>query len=98
LLWRTKRTDAYGGGLENRAKFVIDLLTSIRRQVGDRIALEYRVSADEIVPGGMYEEETIEFIKMIQDKIGLIHVSVGVIGDPRCTTRILRATYAELSS
>ena len=52
-----KRTDAYGGSLANRAKFVIEILTAIRRRVGNRLALEYRVSADEIVPEGMHEEE-----------------------------------------
>ena len=92
--YSNKRTDAYGGSPENRAKFVIELLTAIRRRVGNRLALEYRVSADEIVPEGMHEEETIEFLKLIQDKIDLINVSVGVIGDPRCTTRIIRATYS----
>jgi len=89
-----KRTDAYGGSLENRARFVMELLTAIRRRIGDKLALEYRVSADEMIPEGMHEEETIEFLKMIQDKIDLIHVSIGVIGDPRCTTRIIRSTYS----
>jgi 2,4-dienoyl-CoA reductase-like NADH-dependent reductase (Old Yellow Enzyme family) len=92
--YSNKRTDAYGGSLEKRAKFVIEILTAIRRRVGNKLALEYRVSADEIVPEGMHEEETIEFLKMIQDKIDLIHVSVGMIGDPRCTTRIIRAAYS----
>jgi 2,4-dienoyl-CoA reductase-like NADH-dependent reductase (Old Yellow Enzyme family)/thioredoxin reductase len=89
-----KRTDAYGGSLENRAKFVIELLSAIRKRIGNGLALEYRVSADEMIPEGMHEEETIEFLKMIQDKIDLIHVSVGMIGDPRCTTRIIRSTYS----
>jgi 2,4-dienoyl-CoA reductase-like NADH-dependent reductase (Old Yellow Enzyme family)/thioredoxin reductase len=89
-----KRADAYGGGLENRARFVIELLSAIRKRIGNGLALEYRISADEMIPEGMHEEETIEFLKMIQDKIDLIHVSVGVIGDPRCTTRIIRSTYS----
>ncbi|HUT71495.1 MAG TPA: FAD-dependent oxidoreductase [Desulfatiglandales bacterium] len=92
--YSNKRTDAYGGSLENRAKFVVELLTAIRRRVGNRLALEYRVSVDEIVPEGMHEEETIEFLKMIEDKVDLIHASVGVVGDPRCTTRIIRPTYS----
>jgi 2,4-dienoyl-CoA reductase-like NADH-dependent reductase (Old Yellow Enzyme family)/thioredoxin reductase len=92
--YSNKRTDAYGGSLEKRARFVIEILNAIRRRVGDKLALEYRVSADEIVPEGMHEEETIEFLKMIQDKIDLINVSVGMIGDPRCTTRIIRAAYS----
>jgi 2,4-dienoyl-CoA reductase-like NADH-dependent reductase (Old Yellow Enzyme family)/NADPH-dependent 2,4-dienoyl-CoA reductase/sulfur reductase-like enzyme len=92
--YSNKRTDAYGGSLENRSKFVIELLTAIRRRIGNRLALEYRVSADEMIPEGMHEEETIEFLKMIQDKVDLVHVSVGVIGDPRCTTRTIGSTYS----
>lgn len=92
--YSNKRKDAYGGSPENRAKFVVDLLTAIRRRVGNRLALEYRVSVDEIIPEGMHEEETIEFLKMIEDKVDLIHASVGLIGDPRCTTRIIQPIYS----
>jgi 2,4-dienoyl-CoA reductase-like NADH-dependent reductase (Old Yellow Enzyme family)/NADPH-dependent 2,4-dienoyl-CoA reductase/sulfur reductase-like enzyme len=84
-----KRTDNYGGSLENRARFVIELLTAIRSQVGDRLSLEYRVSADEFVPGGMDEAETINFLKLIRDKIDLINVSVGgMIAEPRYITHM----------
>ena len=88
-----KRTDNYGGSLENRARFVIEVLTAVRRKVGNKLTLDYRISGDELVPEGMHEEETIEFIKMIQDKIDLIHVSVGVITDPRYIHHHLQPTY-----
>ena len=77
-----KRSDAYGGSLENRARFALEVLTEIRRRVGSKLAIEYRISANELVPGGMQEDETIEFVKMIQDKIDLLHVSSGIMGDP----------------
>jgi 2,4-dienoyl-CoA reductase-like NADH-dependent reductase (Old Yellow Enzyme family)/NADPH-dependent 2,4-dienoyl-CoA reductase/sulfur reductase-like enzyme len=78
-----QRTDEYGGSLENRARFAIELLTEVRRRVGDKLAIEYRISAEELAPGGMKIDETIEFIKLIQDKIDLIHVSTGVVGEPK---------------
>ena len=81
--YSNKRTDAYGGSLENRARFVIEVLTAIRSRVGNRLTIEYRISGDELVPGGMHLDETIEFIKMIQDKIDLINVSVSLMTDPR---------------
>jgi 2,4-dienoyl-CoA reductase-like NADH-dependent reductase (Old Yellow Enzyme family)/NADPH-dependent 2,4-dienoyl-CoA reductase/sulfur reductase-like enzyme len=92
--YSNKRTDAYGGSLENRAKFILELLTAIRRRVGNGLALEYRISVDEEIPEGMHEKETIEFLKLIEDKVDLIHASVGVIGDPRCTTRVIQPTYS----
>jgi len=88
-----KRTDSYGGSLENRAKFVVELLTEIRRRVGNKLAIEYRISATEKVPGGMMEDDTIEFVKLIQDKIDLLHVSSGVLSDPAASQNMIQTTY-----
>ena len=49
-----------------RAKFALEVLSAIRGKVGDKLAIEYRISANELVEGGMGEAETIEFAKMIQ--------------------------------
>ncbi|MBW2065120.1 MAG: FAD-dependent oxidoreductase [Deltaproteobacteria bacterium] len=92
--YSNKRTDNYGGSLENRARFVQEVLSAIRGAVGDRLALEYRVSADEIVPGGMHVEETIEFLKLIRDKIDLVNVSLGgMIAGPRYIAHMAQPTY-----
>jgi len=74
-----KRMDEYGGSLENRARFAIDLLTAIRERVGNGITIEYRLSGEEMVEGGTTLEETIAFAKLIQDKVDLIHVSRGLL-------------------
>ncbi|NTV90468.1 MAG: FAD-binding protein, partial [Clostridiales bacterium] len=73
-----KRTDKWGGSLENRARFALLVLDRIRKEVGNDFVIEYRVSGDERVEGGMHLEETIEFCKMIQDKVDLIHVTSGI--------------------
>jgi 2,4-dienoyl-CoA reductase-like NADH-dependent reductase (Old Yellow Enzyme family)/NADPH-dependent 2,4-dienoyl-CoA reductase/sulfur reductase-like enzyme len=91
--YSNKRTDSYGGSLENRAKFPLEVLTTVRKKVGNKVALEYRISASELVPEGMHVEETIEFIKMIQDKIDLIHVSVGLLTDPITVPHMIQPTY-----
>ncbi|MBN1320988.1 MAG: FAD-dependent oxidoreductase, partial [Thermoleophilia bacterium] len=88
-----RRNDKYGGSLENRARFAIEVLDGIRRKVGDRLALEYRVSADEIAADGMHEDETIEFLRLIQDRIDLVHASLGTLSDPRCITHMAQPTY-----
>lgn len=72
------RTDAYGGSLENRARFPMMVLDRIRERVGDDFLIEYRVSGDERTPGGLKVEETAEFCRMIQDKVDLIHVTSGL--------------------
>jgi len=88
-----RRNDKYGGSLENRARFVIELLDDIRKRVGNRLAIEYRVSGSELDPQGLQEEDVIEFLKMIQDKIDLVNVSVGLISDPKYITHFAQPTY-----
>ena len=44
------RTDAYGGGFKKRARFATEVLEAIRDKVGDRLAIEYRISADDWCP------------------------------------------------
>jgi 2,4-dienoyl-CoA reductase-like NADH-dependent reductase (Old Yellow Enzyme family)/NADPH-dependent 2,4-dienoyl-CoA reductase/sulfur reductase-like enzyme len=91
--YTNKRTDRYGGSLQNRARFAIEVLDAVRKKVGDKLAIEYRISADELVPEGMHEEEAIEFAKMIQDKIDLLHVSVGLLTNPITIPRMIQPTY-----
>lgn len=87
------RTDEYGGSFENRARFALEILDAIRSRVGNKLAIEYRISADELVPEGVHEEETIRFVKLIEDKIDLLHVSAGLLSDPSTATRMIQPTY-----
>ena len=51
------RTDEYGGSLENRARFTIEVLDRVRELCGEDFVIEARISADEIIPGGMHYDE-----------------------------------------
>ena len=87
------RTDNYGGSLKNRARFAIEVLDAIRAEVGRDFAIEYRISADELTEGGMKPEETIEFVKMIEDKIDLLHVSAGMCSSDRTMRYMIQPMY-----
>jgi 2,4-dienoyl-CoA reductase-like NADH-dependent reductase (Old Yellow Enzyme family)/thioredoxin reductase len=76
-----KRTDNYGGSLENRARFAMEVLDRVREACGDHFVIEYRISADEVHPKGMHFTETLEFINLIQHKIDILHVSAGLHGE-----------------
>lgn len=76
-----KRTDEYGGSLENRARFAIEVLDRVRELCGHDFVIEYRISADEVHPEGMHFPETLKFIELIQDKIDILHVSAGLHGE-----------------
>jgi 2,4-dienoyl-CoA reductase-like NADH-dependent reductase (Old Yellow Enzyme family)/thioredoxin reductase len=77
------RTDNYGGSLENRMRFGIELLEGIRKRVGDKIAIEFRISGDELMPEGTHLDETIKFLKVIQQYIDSVVVSRGLVVDRR---------------
>lgn len=90
--YSNKRTDKYGGSLENRARFPREVLTAIKERCPD-LTIEYRISADELVEGGMKPDEVIEFVKLIEDKIDLLHVSVGWLSEDRTLPRMIQPTY-----
>lgn len=72
------RTDEYGGNPENRARFCIEVINAVRDTVGPDFPIEYRISGDEhLGENGMKIEEVVEFCKMIEDKVEIIHVSAG---------------------
>jgi 2,4-dienoyl-CoA reductase-like NADH-dependent reductase (Old Yellow Enzyme family)/NADPH-dependent 2,4-dienoyl-CoA reductase/sulfur reductase-like enzyme len=73
-----KRGDQYGGSRENRARFPMMVIDRIRNAVGDDFLIEYRVSGEELVEGGLTIDDTIEFAKLIEKKVDMIHVSVGI--------------------
>lgn len=54
------RTDAYGGSLDNRLRLAIEVLTAIRRAVGESFVVGARVTGDELVEGGLGAAEMQE--------------------------------------
>jgi len=52
------RTDNYGGSLENRARLLLEIVESVRKEIGDEMPLMVRFSATDYVPGGWDQEQT----------------------------------------
>ena len=73
------RTDEYGGSEENRSRFALELLDAVRAVIGDKMLIEYRISAEEVLPGTTTLAETLRFAQRIQDKIDILHVSRGLL-------------------
>lgn len=69
------RTDQYGGSLENKARFPLMVIDRIRQKCGRKLLIEIRLSADETVPGGITPKETVEFAKLLDGMVDIIHVS-----------------------
>lgn len=76
------RTDEYGGSLENRMRYPLEILKAVRDAVGPGTLIEIRLSAQEEVPGGMMIDEVVEFAKAAQAYADIINLSRGSIFFP----------------
>ena len=73
-----QRTDRYGGPLENRARFGLEVLAAVREVAGEDYPIGYRISASEYVEGGLEVEESAAFCVMLADAgIDLVDVAGG---------------------
>lgn len=70
------RADQWGGSLENRARFPLSVVKAVRAAIGDAV-ISYRISALELVEGGLTQEETIWLAKEVE-KAGADCLSTGI--------------------
>jgi len=71
------REDEYGGSLENRARFALEVVDAVRAQVGPDFPILYRLSVEEPYEGGLSLEDGLAFCEMLQDKVQALDVSAG---------------------
>ncbi len=74
-----RRNDVYGGSLENRLRFTYEVIDAVREAVGPDYTLGIRLTADEMIPGGLRLEDTQEIASFLEQtgKIDYINLSVG---------------------
>ncbi len=94
-----KRTDEYGcTSFQNRCRFANELLDSVREAVGPNVAIDYRISGDELTPGGVDVEQAVMFAKEIQDKLDIIHVSAGNLYHPVSLSYMIQSSYLPMAT
>jgi len=72
------RTDEYGGSFENRIRFPLEVLRVVKESVD--LPIIVRISADEMVPGGIRLPEMMAFSKILEENgVEAIHVSAGTV-------------------
>lgn len=82
-----KRTDKYGGNVENRSRFLIEIIREIKKVWPDDKVLALRVSARDYVVGGNTRVEMSQIIDLVkQEGIDLVNVSTGAIVPARINT------------
>jgi 2,4-dienoyl-CoA reductase (NADPH2) len=79
------RKDEYGGSLENRARFGLEVVRAIRAEVGDDFCLGYKISVEERLnellpwlPRGNKVEESLQMCRWLQEAgVDYLHISAG---------------------
>jgi 2,4-dienoyl-CoA reductase-like NADH-dependent reductase (Old Yellow Enzyme family) len=61
-----RRTDEWGGSLENRARFPRQVVRAVRDAVGDRVAVTAKLNMTDGVTGGWWLDESIELARMLE--------------------------------
>jgi NADPH2 dehydrogenase len=84
-----KRTDEYGGSLENRMRFPLLVVEKVRERIDGRLLL-YRLGADDLAPNGITIEDSIVFAKVLEQAgVDIINVSGGMCGaEPKQLRRL----------
>jgi len=58
-----KRTDKYGGSLENRLRYPLELIQLVKKRVGEKMIVGMRIAGDDFVPGSNSYKESAIFAK-----------------------------------
>jgi 2,4-dienoyl-CoA reductase-like NADH-dependent reductase (Old Yellow Enzyme family)/thioredoxin reductase len=72
------RTDEYGGSLENRSRFPLQILRAVREAVGPGFPVDMRISAVEWMENSISFSDTLAFIQQAQQYIDTVQISAGV--------------------
>jgi len=75
-----RRRDSYGGSLENRMRFPLEVVERVKKIVGDKLLL-YRLGADDLDPAGTQIEDSQKFaVRLEEAGVDIIDVSGGLGG------------------
>jgi 2,4-dienoyl-CoA reductase-like NADH-dependent reductase (Old Yellow Enzyme family) len=71
-----RRTDEYGGSVENRRRFPLEVVDAVRSRVGADFPIIYRITSEEFLPDGLMLGDTVEFSKvLVEHGVDAINVS-----------------------
>lgn len=76
-----KREDKYGGSLENRTRFLKEVILAVKEVWPEEKPIFLRVSADDYAQGGIDKKEMVKIINEVKHNIDIVHVSSGGLID-----------------
>src|SRR6266446_4576301 len=90
-----QRSDEYGGSLDNRLRFGLEVLTEIRQQVGGDFVVGARISGDERTPGGLTARDMAAIARRLAES-GLVDF-LSIIGGGAHTYALQAAVVPNMS-
>ncbi|MFC6585101.1 NAD-binding protein [Sulfitobacter aestuariivivens] len=95
--YRNRRTDHYGGSLENRARLLREVLEDTRDAVGDTCAIALRFSVDELMgaDGMTSDGEGRDLVEMLAEVPDLWDVNISGWENDSATSRFKASGYQE---
>jgi 2,4-dienoyl-CoA reductase-like NADH-dependent reductase (Old Yellow Enzyme family) len=78
------RKDAWGGSLENRARFLLEVVRAVRKAVGADFPVALKLNSDDFRKGGFSNDECVEVVRWLNDEsLDLLELSGGTYEQPR---------------
>jgi 2,4-dienoyl-CoA reductase-like NADH-dependent reductase (Old Yellow Enzyme family) len=78
------RSDQWGGSLENRARFLLEVVKATRAAVGSQIAVTVKLNSADFQRGGFAFEDSLQVARWLEDAgVDLIEISGGTYEQPR---------------
>lgn len=90
-----RREDDYGGSLENRARFLRDVLAAVRRRTGGGMAVGLRISGDEKSDEGLTEDDSLRAIAHLAPLLDYVSVVHGTSATLAGAVHIAPPMYVE---
>lgn len=79
-----RRGDGWGGSLENRARFLVEVIAAVRGAVGPRFPVGIKLNASDFQRGGFTHAECVELVKRLDDTgLDLLELSGGSLEQPK---------------
>lgn len=75
-----KRTDNYGGSIENRARILLEVVRTVRHEAGDEYPVLVKINSEDFVKGGLAVDEMLHVCSMLEKAgVDAIEMSGGTI-------------------
>jgi len=77
-LMDTSSTDKWGGSIENRSRFLIEIIKQTRKAVGSKFPMSIKLNSADFQKGGFDEDDSLRVIKMLEEYgLDLLEISGG---------------------